>query len=246
MASAAVSRRVRLKDVENPKLQDALRAAVAGDLESAEKMFSELILEDPDNASVWSNRGSVRISLKLYEDARVDLTKAIQLAPEAPVPFLNRAIALEALGRYEEAIADCKTAIENDPEEYAAWFNLGNVDARVNKYNDALAAYARASLLAPGIAGYRLKQALVLFQLERPEEAKKLMQGLVRKYPNYAEAHAALAAVFWSEGERGRAEDEFSEATRREPLYANIRWVGSELQWPPNMIKAMEGFLDIS
>lgn len=226
-------------------MQDALRAAVAGDLEKANQLFSELIQLEPENASVWSNRGSVRISLKMYEEARADLTKAVQLAPQAPVPFLNRAIALEALGRYDEAIADCKTAIENDPEEYAAWFNLGNVDARVNKYDDALAAYGRASLLAPGIAGYRLKEALVLFQVKRSEEARKLMQGLVRKYPNYAEAHAALAAVLWSVGERSRAEEQFSEATKREPLYADIRWINSELLWPPNMVTAMKDFLAI-
>ena len=50
-------------------------------------------------------------------------------------------------------------------QEYAAWFNLGNVDTRINKFDDALVAYERASLLAPGIAGYRLKEALTLFQV---------------------------------------------------------------------------------
>lgn len=245
-AVAAVSKRVKLKDVENPKMQDALRAAVAGDLDTAEKLFSELIQEEPQSASAWSNRGSVRISLRLFEDARADLTQAIQLAPDAPVPLLNRAIALEALGRYDEAINDCKSAIERDPEEYAAWFNLGNVDARVKNYEEALTAYARASLLAPGIAGYRLKQALILFQLERFREASKLLEGLVRKYPNYAEAHAALAAVFWSVGDRSRAEEQFSEATRREPLYGDLKWVSRELLWPPNVVKAMENFLAIA
>ena len=66
-------------------------------------------------------------------------------------------------------------------------------------------------------------QNLLPLKLEKPEDAKKLMQGLVRKYPNYAEAHAALAAVLWSEGEVSKAEGQFSEATRREPLYRDIR-----------------------
>ncbi|MCO5583695.1 hypothetical protein L7F22_037608 [Adiantum nelumboides] len=94
-ATAAVSKRVKLKDVENPKMQEALRAAVSGDLETAEKLFSELIKEEPQSASAWSNRGSVRISRRFFEDARSDLTQAIDLAPDAPVPLLNRAIALE-------------------------------------------------------------------------------------------------------------------------------------------------------
>jgi len=93
--AASVSRRVRLKDVENPKLQEALRAAVVGDLENAETLFTELLDEDPNSASVWSNRGSVRVSLQKFEQAAEDFTKAIALAPEAPVPFLNRAISYE-------------------------------------------------------------------------------------------------------------------------------------------------------
>jgi Flp pilus assembly protein TadD len=94
-AEAAVSQRVKLKDVENQKLQDALRAAVVGDLENAENLFTEIIKEEPSSASGWSNRGSVRISLGKYELATEDFTKAIELAPEAPVPFLNRAISYE-------------------------------------------------------------------------------------------------------------------------------------------------------
>jgi Tfp pilus assembly protein PilF len=60
-------------------------------------------------------------------------------------------------------------------------------------------------------------------QVGRLEEAKKLLQGLVRKYPNYTEAHAALAAVLWREGKRSNAEEQFSEATNREPMYSKIR-----------------------
>jgi Tfp pilus assembly protein PilF len=62
-----------------------------------------------------------------------------------------------------------------------------------------------------------------LLQLDRLEETRKLVQGLVRKYPNYAEAHAVLAAVLWREGNRDQAEGQFSEATSREPRYQDIR-----------------------
>lgn len=64
----------------------------------------------------------------------------------------------------------------------------------------------------------------MLLQLNRLEECRKLVQGLVRKYPNYAEAHAVLAAVLWKEGNRDLAEGQFSEATVREPRYKDIRF----------------------
>lgn len=69
-------------------------------------------------------------------------------------------------------------------------------------------------------------------QLDRLEEARKLIQGLVRKYPNYTEAHAALAAVLWKEGNRSLAEEQFSEATSREPKYSDIRYYWSQSLCP--------------
>lgn len=69
--------------------------------------------------------------------AAEDFTRAIQLAPDAPVPFLNRAIAYETLGvraaeggdasgavtLWQRALADCSRAVELDPAEFSAWFD---------------------------------------------------------------------------------------------------------------------------
>ncbi|GAQ81661.1 hypothetical protein KFL_000860330 [Klebsormidium nitens] len=236
---------VRLADVENTELRQALEAAVAGDFARAEDMFSDILKEVPDSASVWSNRGSVRLSLGKFEAAAADFSRAIELAPTASVPYLNRAIAYEALARYPEAINDCDAAIKNDPREYAAWFNKGNVETRVANYSGALSDYQRAADLAPGIAGYRLRAATVLFQLKRPDEAAQQISSIVRKYPNYAEAHAALAAILWSQGKRARAEGELNAATTQEPRLGTMKFARAALQWPPSLLEAMERLITL-
>lgn len=68
---------------------------MAGDFSRAEAMFSDILKDAPDFASVWSNRGSVRLSLGKFEEAATDFSRAIELAPTASVPYLNRAIAYE-------------------------------------------------------------------------------------------------------------------------------------------------------
>ena len=68
-----------------------------GNLGVAEKLILEVNQEDPQSASVWSNRVSVCLLLGLFKNACENFTQAIQLAPEALVLLLNRAIALEAL-----------------------------------------------------------------------------------------------------------------------------------------------------
>lgn len=60
-------------------------------------------------------------------------------------------------------------------------------------------------------------------QLQRPDEAVQQISSITRKYPNYAEAHAALAAIFWSQGKRARAEGELNAATNQEPRLRTIK-----------------------
>ena len=60
------------------------------------------------------------------------------------------------------------------------------MQARMGRFSNALAAYSRAADLAPGIAGYRLRQAELLFQNDRAHDADVMMRGIVRKSPTYA------------------------------------------------------------
>ncbi|GJP41675.1 hypothetical protein CLOM_g1316 [Closterium sp. NIES-68] len=236
---------VRLRDVDDSELQAALRAAVAGDLETAEEMFSRLIARLPESASMWSNRGSVRMSLGRYEEAAEDFARAIELAPTAPVPLLNRGIALGALGRYREALKDCQAAVNVDPQEPAAWFNLGMVESRLTHYAASLDALKKAALLAPGIAGYRMATAVVLVQVGSTNQAEQILKALVRKYPNYAEAHAALAAVSWQKGETAEAEEQFSRGSALQPQLKNLEWVSDNYDWTPRLTESYRRFLAV-
>ena len=56
----------------------------------------------------------------------------------------------------------------------------------MGEFSSALVAYSRAADLAPGIAGYRLRQAELLFQNNRAHDADVMMRGIVRKNPSYA------------------------------------------------------------
>lgn len=75
-----------------------VQAATRGEFKDAERIFQAMLQKDDSSASVWSNLGNVHMQLGRPELAVDEYTKAVQLAPEAPVPYLNRAIAEEELG----------------------------------------------------------------------------------------------------------------------------------------------------
>ncbi|GFR42536.1 hypothetical protein Agub_g3442, partial [Astrephomene gubernaculifera] len=214
LTPSALASNVRLADVESPELRAGIEAATNGDFAVAETVFARMLSEDPSLASVWSNLGNVHMSQGRPEQALQDYSRAVQLAPYAPVPYLNRAIALEQLGvlaaaaaRPEEAhacwqhaLSDCDTALQLDPKEAAAWFNKGNVQLRLRDWAAAAGCFVAAADLAPGIPGYRLRAAQLQFQTGDVAGAVRITQGVIRKNPNYAEAHLSLAAMRWSQG----------------------------------------------
>lgn len=46
----------------------------------------------------------------------------------------------------------------------------------------------------------RANYALALYQLDRTDEAVKVMKDVIRKNPGYADMRVALAADYWSNG----------------------------------------------
>jgi hypothetical protein len=71
------------------------------------------------------------------------------------------------------------------------------------------------------------------------------MQGVTRKNSNYAEAHAALAALEWSQGEQERAEQQFYRAATLDARWSDLGWIQANTRWPPLLEAAMQRFLSI-
>lgn len=251
---------VRIEDVESPMLKAGLEAATEGRLESAERFFQTYISqEDNLSASAYSNLGNVHLQMGKTDLAVSDFTKAIEMAPNAAVPRLNRAIAFEQLGvdadqagnakkavsMWEQGVHDCEEAVKYDPKEFAAWFNKGNIEMRLDKYEEAGMSFSKAADLAPGLAGYRLRAATLLFQNGDIKRCMQQIRGVVRKNGNYAEAHAALSAVLWSTGAEDQAEEELTRAIEMDPVWGDPDAVRKCTRWPPKLYVAHRNLINI-
>ncbi|MFI6296984.1 tetratricopeptide repeat protein [Nonomuraea sp. NPDC050790] len=92
--------------------------AVFGQLETAagrhadaEEAFELAIAAAPELAAAWANRGVLRYETGDLEGAVADLSRALELEPQADV-HANRAVALRAMGRTAEAAWDEKRAAD--------------------------------------------------------------------------------------------------------------------------------------
>ncbi|MFI6393824.1 tetratricopeptide repeat protein [Nonomuraea sp. NPDC050540] len=83
----------------------------AGRYDAAHEAFELALAAAPELAAAWANRGVLRYETGDLEGAVADLTRALELEPQADV-HANRAVALRELGRTTEAAWDEKRAAD--------------------------------------------------------------------------------------------------------------------------------------
>jgi len=216
-----------------------------GDYEAAETYWTQLLDYLPDEAAIWSNRGMVRASQYHLDDAIADYTQAIALAPQEVEPYLNRRAAYEMQQQWDAAIADYNQVLAIAPDEAGALNNRGNAEAGQGEWAAAIADYKQAADVDPNFALARVNYGMALYQVDRPDEALQVLRSVVRKYPNFPDARAALTAGLWAENQRGEAESQWVAVTGLDSRYKDIDWVRTVRRWPPKVVDALEQFLTL-
>ena len=228
------------------RFEKALTATRDGRLDEALDLWTRVVEATPRDGAAWSNRGNVRLLLGDPRGAIADQNQAMAVEPDQPDPHLNRGTAEEALGLWPEAAADYRWILEREPQEAAALYNLGNVRGSEGDWETARACFSAASEARPGLAMARSSAALAAFQLGDAAMAEHELRTLIRRYPLFADARAALTAVLWREGSRGEAESHWAAASGLDPRYRQAEWLRQIRRWPPQAVQALGEFLSLS
>lgn len=124
------------------------------------------------------DRGRHYMKLKLYELAAKDLTRLIQLKPEAGT-FLQRAevlnqgapIDMNPAFAYSLAIADCVQALRLDPDLGRAYALRGQAFLALNYPAQAVVDYGEAIRLEPEVAEHYVQRGLALARTDKTDGA---------------------------------------------------------------------------
>ena len=223
--------------------EKALQESKDGDFIQAEKDWNLYLNDNPNDAAGLSNRGNIRLALGDPEGALRDQTKAIEISPEDLDPYLNRGIAEEALQLWEEASKDYNYVLKNNPKDVSALYNLGNVMGSMDNWIEAKRLFSKAVSSNNAIAMFRSSEALAIYQLGDFELAEKKIRILIRKYPLFADARAALSALLWRKGFTGEAESNWAAAAGLDIRYREKDWLLNIRRWPPKPTNDLIAFL---
>ncbi|WP_288262463.1 tetratricopeptide repeat protein [uncultured Prochlorococcus sp.] len=225
--------------------KNALDLSSGGQFNLALQEWNRYLDLYPDDAAGLSNRGNVKLVIGDLEGSIDDQNKSISLSPSEIDPYINRGIAEEALGLWAQAKKDYMFVISKDSKNFSALYNLANVEGSTSQWEKARDLFSKAALYNPGFAMARSSMALADYQLGNIDESEKELKKLIRRYPTFADARAALTALNWYKNEFGQAESNWISVTELDPRYSEEEWLIKVRRWPPKPTKDLMNFIDL-
>lgn len=202
------------------------RLITDGKFPLAQKVAERAVEIDPNDARSLNWMGRVFGDQNNKEEAISWYKKSVEADPAFSIGFRNWASALTNLRRHDEAIEVLEKAIEFAPLVAQNYDNLGNVlgSEAVGRPDDAIAAYRKATELAPYSGHYRRELAAKLLSERQVDEAIDVWKKAIDLEPDSFTPRNNLAVLLYWEGRGDEALGVTRELAKRHPQehYAHL------------------------
>lgn len=225
----------------------ASAALYLGDLDQAESLYRELMVEQPDNHNARIGLFHVLIEQENFSDALEHIDALVMDTASEPGswPWLEARVTA-AMGqawsnRTGEAERRLKTVLEQSPKDARALRDMATVQRWRGWPNRALETLKRAEEQAPDNVNIQLLKANILNDLGRYSEADRLYQWLLSSNPE--NLHVQRDSELWRHRDRwsislngeygesdGPAISEFGSRDRAWGLRLAAPWLGDHFQ----------------
>jgi predicted Zn-dependent protease len=142
------------------------------------------------------------------------LARAVELDPKMPWVHALYGQALKAGGKGEAATVQFNEELKVNPYDFTANTEIALLLLQDGKPNEALSHITMALQVRPNDPGALYQRASIHLTQGLTDEALQELEPLIRDYPNFSEAHAALARVYYKLKRTADGDREAAEARR--------------------------------
>ena len=157
----------------------------------------ERFAKQRNTAEAYFLAGKTRLRLDEYPEAAADLDQAVRLNPNLPGVYTLRGVALEGAGNEQGAEADLRKALEANANDFEANVHLGGILYLRRDLPESKKYLDRALQLEPSSAFARYQMALWKSASGQLNEAVTDLEAVVKRDPNWLQAHVELAALYY-------------------------------------------------
>jgi tetratricopeptide (TPR) repeat protein len=190
------------------------------------------IAENPHYADWHFRRGTLAASLGLDDEASAALDAALEVNPQMPKAWQDKArMALHA-GRHAQACAALRQAVALASESNAEFCRQAEALEQTGRYEEAAERLMQALRLVPDYASRHIETGKKLYTDGLPDEAERALTRGVSLAPHYPDGHHFLGRIALDRGQSAEAIGRFKTALSLNPQYAEaaLRLIEALLQ----------------
>ena len=177
----------------------------------------EMLKSDPGDLDAREIKASFMLDRGEVNQAIGELQAVVTAKPDNFVAHFNLGRAHAARGEYPQAMQQYGEAFRIRPDYVNARIALAETHLKVGDFESALQTAREAQKYAPNNANARLLEAMALMHLAKNEEARKIFEDLLARYPQYGEAELEFGALNAREKKFDVARDLFRKAYQANP-----------------------------
>jgi tetratricopeptide (TPR) repeat protein len=161
------------------------------------QLLVDRILRNGDSAEAHLMLGTAKMNVQDFAGARDEFAKAVKLNPDLPEVHVLYGKALMLTGDSDVAAKEYKAELAVNPYNFEANLQLGVAARQEQDYDLADKYFLRAQETRPGDPGVGYQRALIAIDQGHLDQARQMLEALVKESPQFTEAHVSLSLVYY-------------------------------------------------
>ena len=184
----------------------------------AERVFKKCIKSFPDNAEIMVEYAICLIKDSKYDDAEVELERALSIKPGMVQAFLTCATLYEKTGNTNKQISFMMLAANAAPENFDIRLSLAEQLRKYGDFTGAINQYDQILAFNPDQETACFSKGLILMKQEKLTEANQCFIRIINNNPSAFDAHFNLASCYYRQGKYAAAINHFRISSRSKDL----------------------------
>jgi tetratricopeptide (TPR) repeat protein len=186
---------------------------MVSDYSDADKWFSQVVAETPNDADAWYLLGRTKYTENEFHAAISAFEHSLTLSPKHIEAQNNIGLCWKELNDRDKARAAFQAAIDSQgepPTDAQPFLNLGTLLADEQKNAEAIPYLTKAATMSPKNPTIHEELGKVYLAMNKLPEAQAELEQAIALAPNASALHYKLGQILRREGQQDRAQQEFA------------------------------------
>ncbi len=184
----------------------------------AERVFKKCLKNSPENAEIMVEYAICLIKDSKYDDAEVELERALLIKPGMVQAFLTSATLYEKTGNTNKQISFMMLAANAAPENFDIRLSLAEQLRKYGDFNGAITQYDQILAFNPDQETACFSKGLILMKQDKLTEANQCFIRIINNNPSAFDAHFNLASCYYRQKKYAAAINHFRISSRNKDL----------------------------